>query len=120
MVLGSGIDVVSLRDVRRELARAPWRAGEGIFHTSELRQCARTRTSPQKLAAIFATKEAVVKALGVSATNLQMLAEIEVGGRGVTLHGALRQQSSALGVARIFTASHAGRSMAAAMVILED
>jgi holo-[acyl-carrier protein] synthase len=124
MVLGTGIDVVTVEDVRRELARGAWTAADGIFRDSELRYCNAVRSPARRLAARFAAKEAVLKALGVGVTDLEMLREVEVIGIApghvkVSLHGRAQRQSSALGVQRVLAALHADRNLAAAMVILE-
>jgi holo-[acyl-carrier protein] synthase len=124
MVLGTGIDVVIIEDVQRELAHGAWTAADGIFRDSELRDCNAVRSPARRLAACFAAKEAVLKALGVGVTDLEMLREVEVigiapGNVKVSLHGRAQRQSSALGVQRVLAALHADRNLAAAMVILE-
>lgn len=124
MVLGSGIDVIAVDDVRRELAHGTWTAADGILRDSELHFCNAVRSPARRLAACFVAKEAVLKALGIPVADLEMFREVEVGGiqRGqatITLYGRVRHQSASLGVQRVLTALHSDRRFAAAMVILE-
>jgi len=81
-----GIDVIEIERIERALARRP-RLAERLFTPAEL-SYARDRARPARhLAARFAAKEAVIKALGGRALAP---AEIEVSGGGapaVTLRG---------------------------------
>lgn len=124
MVLGTGIDVIAIDRMRRELARCPWTTADGVFRASELRHCRAVRSPVRRLAACFAGKEAALKALGIRIADLGMFREIEVLGNGrgsvkVSLHGRVQRQSSALGVKRVLAALHSDRYLAAAMVVLE-
>lgn len=124
MVLGTGIDVIAIEDVQRELAQGVWTSADGVFCDSELRYCNAVRSPARRFAACFAAKEAVLKALGVRVSDLAMFREVEVigiapGNVKVSLHGRAQRQSSALGVQRVLAALHADRNLAAAMVILE-
>ena len=124
MVLGTGIDVIAIEDVQRELAHGAWTAADGVFRDSELRYCNAVRAPVRRLAACFAAKEAVLKALGVRVTDLAMLREVEVvgvthGNVKVSLHGRAQRRSSALGVQHVLAALHSDRYLATAMVILE-
>ncbi len=124
MVLGAGIDVVAVNDIRRELSRGEWTPADGIFLDSELNYCYAARASAPRLAACFAAKEAVLKALGVPVADLEMFREVEVlekasGRTEVSFHGRAQQISEALGVRRVLAALHMDRRLAAAMVILE-
>src|ERR687891_148860 len=75
-VIGVGGDAVEGDRFRRLLARRPRLAGR-LFTEEELAFAARRRDPAQPLAARFAAKEAVLKALGVGLGSAR-LAEIEV------------------------------------------
>lgn len=60
-----GIDVVDVARFRRVLTRSPW-LRRGLFQAEERAYC-ETKTDPDlHLAAIFAAKEAVAKAMGLT------------------------------------------------------
>ncbi len=112
-----GIDLLEIDRLERALARRP-RLAERLF-TDRERAYAATRARPaQHLAARFAAKEAVFKALRLDV--LRPL-EIEVGGGGasahVVLHGAARDRAAELGVTVELSLTHS-RLTAAAVAIL--
>ena len=124
MVLGTGIDVMAVKEMQRELAHGAWTAADGIFCASELRYCNAARAPARRLAACFVAKEAALKALGVRIADLEMFREIEVietaqGSVKLSLHGRAQRQLSALGVKQVLAALHSDRYLAAAMVVLE-
>jgi len=63
-VIGVGIDAVELDRFRLALARTP-RLAERLFSDDERAYAARRRDPTERLAARFAAKEAVMKAMGV-------------------------------------------------------
>ena len=124
MVIGSGIDVMAVNDMQRELTHGAWIAADGIFRQSELDDCNAARSPARKFAAYFAAKEAAAKALDVRVTDLAILREIEVISSyrdqvKICFHGRAHEQCDKLGVKRVVAALHANRHLAAAMVILE-
>ncbi|MFO7311334.1 MAG: holo-ACP synthase [Bacillota bacterium] len=64
MVVGIGVDVVEVARVERALARSGARFLERVFTPAELERCMARRDRAKCLAARFAAKEAVMKALG--------------------------------------------------------
>jgi holo-[acyl-carrier protein] synthase len=77
MPAGVGIDLIEIERVERALERRP-RLAERLFTGAEL-SYARERARPGRhLAARFAAKEAVIKALGTGVPPAQI--EIEAGG----------------------------------------
>ncbi len=121
MVVGSGIDVMAVHDMRRELTR-PWTVADGIFRESELHCCNCSRQAARRLASCFVTKEAALKALGVQVSDLDLFRDVEVipGEKvEVRFHGRAQQRCRNLGVKHIVAAVHSDRHLAAAMVILE-
>jgi len=63
-VIGIGADLVDVERFRRVLARTP-RLAERVFTEGERADAGRRRDPTEMLAARFAAKEAVMKALGV-------------------------------------------------------
>lgn len=122
MVVGIGIDLLENRRVERELARDEWRHTDGIFSPEEIRTCTRTRFPARRFAACFAAKEAALKALGVSADDLAIFRDVEVGldSRSIALHRRLKDRSKQLGVRHIRLSTSVSRDFTGAMVILES
>jgi holo-[acyl-carrier protein] synthase len=112
MVAGVGIDLIEIERVERALERRP-RLAERLFTDGELAY-ARERARPGRhLAARFAAKEAVIKALG------QPLAprEIEVvGGRPPTLRLHGRAAEAAAGSEIAISLTHSRESAAAVAI----
>jgi holo-[acyl-carrier protein] synthase len=63
-MIGIGIDAVELERFRRALARTP-RLAERLFSDAERAYALRRKDPTERLAARFAAKEAVMKAMGV-------------------------------------------------------
>jgi holo-[acyl-carrier protein] synthase len=78
MILGIGNDVLEISRMERELAHNGVFAPGEIFTAAELAYCASQQRPAQHLAARFAAKEALLKALGTGAANLGAFAEVEV------------------------------------------
>jgi holo-[acyl-carrier protein] synthase len=112
MAVGVGIDLIEIERVERALERRP-RLAERLFTEGELAY-ARVRARPGRhLAARFAAKEAVIKALGRSLPPR----EIEVvGGRPPTLqlHGRAAEVAAATELSISLTHS---RKTAAAVAV---
>lgn len=94
-----GIDVIEIARVRRVFERHPQRFLARVYTPEEVAFC---RGRVAELAARFAAKEAVMKALGTGARGLAWR-EIEIlpNQRGkplVYLHGAARRRGEAIGL----------------------
>jgi holo-[acyl-carrier protein] synthase len=114
MRAGIGIDLIEIERVERALARRP-RLAERLFTEAELAY-ARDRARPGRhLAARFAAKEAVVKALGrpVPPRDIEV-----IGGRPPTLqlHG---RAAEVAGDAQIAISLTHSRDTAAAVAVLD-
>ncbi len=101
-VLGVGTDLVEVDRVRAALERQPGLRTR-LFTEAEWRYAARHRDPHPHLAARFAAKEAVMKALGRGMSSMGF-AEIEVirdesGAPSVLLHGAAAAIGAERGVA---------------------
>ena len=89
-MIGIGTDLVELDRFRLALARTP-RIAERLFSDAERAYAARRRDPTERLAARFAAKEAVMKAMGVGLWKFP-LRDVEVvrapsGQPSVLLHG---------------------------------
>lgn len=114
--MGVGVDVVDVARLRRVLARTP-RLAERLFTDGE-------RHRPvESLAARFAAKEAVAKALGAPGGLRWRDAEVCAGERGrpvLALHGGVAAEAAAQGI-RVWhlSLSHDG-GIATAVVVAES
>lgn len=122
VILGIGIDLLENRRVEQELARDEWRQGDGIFSPEEIRSCNLAGHPARRYAACFAAKEAALKALGISADDLAVFREVEVGldSSSIALHRRLKDRSEQLGVRHIRLSTSVSRDFTGAMVILES
>ena len=114
-VVGVGIDVVQIDRLARALQRTPTLAAR-LFTDAE-------RSLPiASLAARFAAKEAVAKALGAPGGLRWVDAEVVVGPRGrpqLALHGAVAAEAAAQGINHWhLSLSHDG-GIATALVVAE-
>jgi holo-[acyl-carrier protein] synthase len=120
-IVGVGIDVVPIERFAAALARTPsladrlFTAAERVTHAGEPR-------SAESLAARFAAKEALAKALGAGGGMLWTDAEVlvdDVGRPTLAIRGTVRERADSLGVASWHVSlSHDG-GIAAATVIAE-
>ena len=113
-----GIDVIEIERVRRVLARHPQRFLARVFTPEEVAFC---RGRVPELAARFAAKEAVMKALGTGARGLAWR-EIEVlpNRRGkplVYLHGNALKRGEAIGIRGIDISLTHSHDLAIAAVV---
>jgi len=116
VVSAIGIDLLEIERLERALERRP-RLAQRLFTDAE-RAYAASRARPgQHLAARFCAKEAVAKALGMSAFSFR---EIEVlGGEGppeLVLHGAAAGAAAKRGVVVAVSLTHTDRDAAAVAV----
>ena len=100
-LVGVGIDAVDLDRFRAVLARRPGLARR-VFTDGELAYAALAPDPVPRLATRFATKEAVMKALGVGLWSFR-LTDVEVARSGmdaptVAMHGAAASLATAAGV----------------------
>lgn len=120
-IVGIGVDVVSISRFTAVLARSP-RLAERLFTAQELRTADGVPRRPDSLAARFAAKEAVAKALGAP-TGLTwhdcVVVVDDTGRPGLELHGSVAAAADGRGVrATHLSLSHDG-DVAIAQVILE-
>jgi holo-[acyl-carrier protein] synthase len=116
VIVGVGIDVVEVARLTKALARTPSLAAR-LFTEGE-REVAR----PESLAARFAAKEAVAKALGAPGglrwTDAEVV-QLESGRPVLKLHGGVAEEASAQGISTWhLSISHDG-GVATAVVVAE-
>lgn len=114
-----GIDLLEIERLERALARRP-RLEQRLFTDAE-RAYARGRARPaQHLAARFCAKEAVAKALGLTAwtwRDVEVVASPGAGPPRVALHGAVARRARDLGVEVGVSLTHTRRDAAAVAVL---
>ena len=122
MELAVGIDVILISRVRKVLERHPERFLQRVYTPEEVAFC---RGRVHELAARFAGKEAVMKALGTGARGLSWR-EIEIlpNRRGkplVYLHGDARKRGETIGLRGVdISLTHEGDVAIAAVVGTAD
>jgi holo-[acyl-carrier protein] synthase len=121
-----GVDIVGVERIAR-LASEHLARFDTVFTAAELEYCSRKRRRDDHLAARFAAKEAVLKAVGTGLRKRMQWTDVEVvrdasGRPGVRLHGEVAAIARRKGVTRIdLSLSHsAGLAMAGAIAICSE
>jgi holo-[acyl-carrier protein] synthase len=125
MILGVGIDILETDRMRRELAKEDGGLRDAVFTAGEVSDCEKTVHPAAHLAARFAAKEAVVKALGGIRKRDVTWRDLEVrngpeGLHRVLLHGAAGCLAEERGVRRVWLSLSIGIDLAMALVVLES
>ena len=125
MVIGIGTDLIEIERVEASIARYGERFLERVFTPGEIAYCQQKKASGESFAARFAAKEAGAKALGTGIARGISWKEIEVRrrpGERPTLHwsGKAAERAAAMGVARTALSLTHSRSVAMAVVVVED
>ncbi|MEA3341384.1 MAG: holo-ACP synthase [Chloroflexota bacterium] len=124
-MLTTGVDLIEIARIKRILARYGDRFLERVFTPAEVLYC---RARPAELAARFAAKEAVSKALGVGVRIMSRdgidwrEAEIVGDRRGkplVRLHGRAAQRAAELGLSEWAVSLSHTREHAIAFVVAQ-
>jgi holo-[acyl-carrier protein] synthase len=123
VIVGLGIDLVEVERVARSTERYGDRFLRRIYHPRELEQTRGDRV--QYLAARFAVKEALFKALGTGWARGIRWVDVEVqnlpsGQPVLLLHGAAAEHARSLGADRSHVTITHTAGHAAAVVILES
>ena len=118
MILKTGIDLIEIQRMQSALDRHGERFLERVFTPAEIDEC---RGRADALAARFASKEAVVKALG---TGIGPVSWVEVetlhrrsGEPYLVLHGRAESIAAALGLTQWAVSLSHSREMATAVVV---
>ena len=125
MILGLGIDLFEVARLERELQLGEADFARTLFSPEEIAASAGRNRPARDLAARFAAKEAVVKALALDGGLGTPWRAIEIldtpaGPPAVRLHGPLAAAAAARGVRRIHVALAASRRLAAASAVAES
>ncbi len=119
VILGVGVDMVSVTRLRRIVARSP-RFCRRVYHENELTQ---TANRPERLAARFAAKEAWLKAMGLplfSTPLTDIRVQLDPSGKpNLVLTGAALALSRKRGVTRCHVSLSHTDTDAIAVVVLE-
>lgn len=121
MIVGVGVDVVSVARFAESLRRTPALA-ERLFTAAERVSASGADRPVESLAARFAAKEALAKALGAGGGMLWTDAEIvsEQSGRPrLAVSGTVAERADALGVARWHVSLAHDGGIATATVVAE-
>jgi holo-[acyl-carrier protein] synthase len=118
--MGVGIDLVEIARIEEALERRPGLA-ERLFTDAERAYAADRARPGQHLAARFAAKEAVAKALALDAGWAWRDVEVIATGSApeIRLHGAVAQRATDLGVARVAVSLTHARETAGAVAMTE-
>jgi len=117
------VDIVEVDRLRAALARWGDRLLFRLFTAGELARARPGQARPQRLAARFAAKEAVMKSLGVGWRGVGwQTIEIRTDPQGkptVVLHGSARRVADDLGIAEVLVSlTHSGALAVASAVAL--
>jgi len=105
MLKGVGVDLVSIERIRRIHERYPEKFMQRVFAAAEIRELTEDPLSPASLAARFAAKEAVLKAIGCG-IGPAGLAEVEIIRNDqhkptIKLHGEAQRLATERGISGI-------------------
>ncbi len=123
-VIGLGVDLVEVARFRAALERHGDRIEQRLFCSSEIEYCRAMRDPLPCLAARFAAKEAVSKALGTGIGPACGWHDIEIrrkasGEPFIVLHGAAAETAARLGIGSILISlSHTDTSAVAQAIAL--
>ena len=122
MIIGVGVDSIEIGRVARAVGRNS-RLRSRLFTPSELAQVPRGPKAPSRMAALFAAKEATLKALGTglrghSWQQVEVLHR-ESGDPYVVLYGQALETAGRLGITSIHISLSHDRERAVAFCIAE-
>ena len=124
MIVGIGTDIVGVARIGDMVERHGKRFLGRVFTPEELEYAIGRKRRDEHLAARFAAKEAMLKAIGTGVRPGTLLREVEVirGERGdpaIRLHGTTARVAAAKGVARIHVSLSHTEEYAVAFVVCE-
>ncbi len=123
-IFGIGVDATDIPRLAALRARHGEDLGRHYFLPGELAECLQRPNPDECLAARFAAKEAVMKALGTGWTDEVYFSGIEVrknpfGKPEIILHGSTKRKAEALGAGTIHLSLTHAREIAIAYVIID-
>jgi holo-[acyl-carrier protein] synthase len=122
-IRGVGIDVIEVDRIRTALARRGDPLLKRLFTADEVRRAGPEAMRAKRLAARFAAKEAVMKALGLGWRTMAWheieILNDEAGRPTVGLHGGAARAAHALGISDVLVSlTHTGDLAAASAIAL--
>lgn len=125
MIIGIGTDIVSIPRIEKAVERFGERFINKVFTDKEAIVCKVKKDQASHLAARFAAKEAVLKALGTGISNGIGFKDVEVfrehGKRPeIILHGKGKETAGTLGVKNIHLSISHDAGLAVAFVVIES
>lgn len=113
MILGIGVDIQEINQIKEIYSRKKERFFEKVFTHSEIEYCEKHKDSFKHYAARWAIKEAFLKAIGTGITGGYTLKEIETvnlpsGKPIVNVYGKLSEDINKLNVSSHISISHSG------------
>jgi holo-[acyl-carrier protein] synthase len=121
-VIGIGVDIIEIERVRLALERGGERFLTRVFSPTEAAYCRERRYPERHLAARFAAKESVIKALRVPPGLGWLWLEIEVSSQGgpptLRMTGRAQERANDLGVTVHHLSMSHSNTHAMAMVVL--
>ncbi len=113
-----GIDLLEIERLERALARRP-RLAKRLFTDTELQYAAARARPGQHLAVRFCAKEAVAKALGLTAWSFHDIEVVSDGGApAVALHGAAAEHAASIGAVVHISLTHTRRDAGAVAIAI--
>ncbi len=123
MIVGLGTDLVGIERIRQVHIRQGQRFLDRVYTAAEQAYCLAARDPAERLAARWAAKEAVMKALGTGwakGVDFRQIAVVSAGGPPVVhLSGRAAELAAARNVTYIHVSLSHSDGMAVATVILE-
>jgi holo-[acyl-carrier protein] synthase len=124
MIIGSGIDLVEIRRIKRSIDRYGSRFLNRVYTVAEQAYCLRKRNSAESFAARFAAKEAAAKALGTGISYGVNWLEFEVvrepsGRPSIKFHGRAAEIAARMGFSSVALSLTHTAELASASVVLE-
>ena len=125
MIIGIGIDAVELERFRESLERYGERIKNRLFTKHEQEYCDRFSSPLEHYAVRFAAKEAFMKAIGTGKTNQVYWCDVEIvnepsGKPILAIKGAAAGITAGLGASRLHVSLSHSRTIAAAVVVIEN
>lgn len=121
MIYGIGTDIIEVSRIEKAVARHGRRFLERVFTPEELEYCRPEKHRYRRLAARFAAKEAVLKALGIGLRQVRWTdVRVRNGPLGkpeVELAGRLAEIASSRGVNRVMLSLSHGKDQAVAQAL---
>src|ERR1700683_460284 len=125
MIVGTGIDIAEVPRIRQSIERFGQRFLQRVFTAGEIRYCDSKANRFERYAALFAAKEAAMKALGTGWNHGVRWRDCEVvrmpGGRPtLAFHGTAAEFALKLGMKNVALSLSHTAEQAIAQVILEN